>query len=148
MFSARGRGLTKQSLGIGVYNSRSEVRHTEGGMNSSWRMHLSWLFLAAGGLWGISMSRNGGGGSSSNLQMALMIGYMVWSLYWGLPPFWGWWRRVWLNASGAVGCFSGGLANKIAIAITVLVFGSCLFSVFGGGIYHFVRHWRSARFQL
>ena len=118
-------------------------------LNPVWRLHLSWLVLAAGGLWGISIARNGGHGvgTSGTVQTALLTGYIALALYWGVPPFWRWWRRAWFHAHGLIGILTGGCLIRAVIAFTVLLVGGYFFSVFGGGLYQFARHWRLARYH-
>ena len=114
-------------------------------LNPVWRLHLSWLVLAAGGLWGVSIAHSGGRPGSSTLQTALMTGYIAWALYWGVPPFWRWWRRFWLRMPSIMNFFSGGCVLRAAISFFILVVGGYFFSVFGGGLYQFARHWRAMR---
>jgi hypothetical protein len=110
------------------------------------RLHLSWVVLAAGGLWGIAMAKSTPGGNA--VQAALLTGYIAWSLYWGVPPFWRWWRRTGLNAFKFANFLPGGCFLQAAIACTVLFIGGYFFSVFGGGLYYFARQWRASRYQL
>jgi|SRR3954464_14640378 len=110
-------------------------------LNPVWRLHLSWLVLAAGGLWGISHPIQPG----NTMASALMAGYIAWALYWGVPPFWRWWRRTCLTA---VRASTGGDLAQTAFALCVLLVGGYCFSVFGGGVYQFIRCLRAAHYHL
>lgn len=116
--------------------------------NLSWRAHLSWVVLVLGGLWGMSMARSGGEESGTDLRTAIMTGYICWSLYWGLPPFWRWWKRRGSQAGWTVGCVPGMSLIHIALVFAGLVVGGYFFSVFGGGLYHFGQYLRTARHQI
>src|SRR3954449_2913725 len=106
-------------------------------LNPVWRLHLSWLVLAAGGLWGISWAKQQVPQPGSTIPFALLFGYIAWALYWGVPPFWRWWRRTCTTALRAFHLLPGGCLIQAAIAFTLLFVGGYFFSVFGGGLYQF-----------
>lgn len=113
-------------------------------MSFPWRIHLSWLVLAIGGLWGISVARAAGPATSS-VATALTYAYFTWALYWGGPSFFSWWRRTFFKLSGPIAAFTPfGCGFQMALAFFVLALGAIPFCIFGGGIYHFARHWKSA----
>ena len=114
-------------------------------MSFPWRMHLSWLVLAIGGLWGASTAHRPGGPGGSTILTALLTGYILWALYWGLPPFWRWWRRF--HTPSLLSFLPGGCVLRAGIAFGLLVAGGYFFSVFGGGLYHFSRYLRGARYH-
>lgn len=115
-------------------------------LNPVWKLHLSWLVLAAGGLWGISIAKHSVP-PASPVPFALMVGYITWALYWGVPPFWRWWRRSGMNIARMARFLPGGCLIQAAIGFTVLFAGGYFFSVFGGGIYQFARHLRAAQYH-
>lgn len=107
---------------------------------------MSWLALTAGCLAGAELTRRGlcKGGP---LTAIVTSGYMFWSIFWGLPPFWGWWRRNQGPVTSLVGhlCHrqsAGFFAVSLATQMTALSAG-IWFSLVGGGIFHFVRAWRA-----
>ena len=112
-----------------------------------WRIHLSWLVLAAGGLWGIAMAKHSSG-PGATIPFALMTGYVAWALYWGLPPFWRWWRKSCSHALKVVSFLPGGCLLQAAVAFAVLLAGGYFFSVFGGGLYQFALCCRAAKYHL
>jgi hypothetical protein len=117
-------------------------------LNASWRMHISWLVLVLGGLWGISVAR--AAGSNTNVvATALLYGYLTWALYWGGPAFLGWWRSTFLRFSGSIAAFApAGCGFQIGLAFLVLFLVGIPFCALGGGIYQFSRHWKTARYHV
>jgi hypothetical protein len=111
-------------------------------LNPVLRLHLSWLVLAAGGLWGIAHNIEPG----SKVASALLAGYIAWALYWGVPPFWRWWRRSGANLVRMSTLSPGGCLIQAVIAIFILFVGGYCFSVFGGGVYQFARCLRAAHY--
>lgn len=112
-----------------------------------WRLHLSWLVLAAGGLWGISFAR-AHGPTSGTLTTALQFAYITWSLYWGVPPFWRWWRKTFSLLLGPLGCMAFGCGPQFVIAFAVLFLMGPPFCLLGGGLYQFALCCRAARYHL
>jgi hypothetical protein len=108
-------------------------------------MHVSWLVLTLGGLWGVSVARASHLDSASVLTTGLLYGYILWSLYWGGPAFLAWWRGTFLNLGPLV--VFGGCGFQMGLAICVLVLVGIPFCTLGGGIYHFSRHWKAARYH-
>lgn len=73
------------------------------------------------------------------LVSSLIVGYTFWSLYWGIPP---WvkltakgYERVPKALVGIIGC-----STLILLIVPVLLIAMG-YSVFGGGIFHFLRRW-------
>jgi hypothetical protein len=105
----------------------------------NWRMNLSWLVLVAGGLWGTSVAKSGPA-SGSALETALVFSYVFWSLYWGVPAAWRWWRNGF--GSRILRLLPAGLF-RMAVGFSLSVTGGYMYCVFGGGVYQFVRYWRA-----
>jgi hypothetical protein len=112
-----------------------------------WRIHLSRLALAAGGLWGTRWPSTASG-LGATVPFALMTGYIAWALYWGIPAFWRRWRRSCSHALKVASFLPGGCLLQAAIAFAVLLAGGYFFSVFGGGIYQFALCCRAAKYHL
>jgi hypothetical protein len=106
------------------------------------RLHVSWLFLLAGALWGGTAAPRQHSPRSA-LAGALLVAYVVWSLYWGIPLFWRYWRLH----SHRLGNVLRGVPPPLRLALrcSLCVAGAYFFSVFGGGIYEFIRCWRALR---
>jgi hypothetical protein len=109
------------------------------------RAQISWLVLAGGCLAGAEMARQGlwTGPAVGGIAAG---GYTFWSVFWGLPPCWAWWRRhqrpivsfVEHLVPGRSGAFWAG-----SLAANAMVFSVCIWlSLIGGGIVEF---WRSRR---
>ena len=116
-------------------------------MSFPWRMHLSWLVLAAGGLWGISVAR-AAGPSASVVVTALTYGYVLWSLYWGGPPVFNWWKRNVFSRTGPVNLMSFAWGIQMSVALAILFWGGTIFCVLGGGAYYFSRQLKSSRYHI
>lgn len=111
----------------------------------NWRMKLSWIVLVAGGLWGKAVAESNAT-LGSPLEVALLFAYVLWSLYWGAPAAWYWWRK------GYGSRIVQDVGNKLpegflrkAAAVSILMTGGSLYCVFGGGIRQFFRHQRKLR---
>lgn len=77
------------------------------------------------------------------LNQHIMIGYVLWALFWGAPAAWKLWRRLIFNRSAVLfGCSPAGLA-WVLTAFSLLVLGGWFYCLFGGGIYQFLKHWWS-----
>jgi hypothetical protein len=110
-------------------------------MNDRARIQISWIFLALGGVMGISKSPFHG---ISTLGSALLTGYVFWAIYWGFPAFWRLWKKLnpyWKKLEGAVA--TGWLLLAVVFSL-FLTLGS-FYCVSGGGIYQFTKAWRSTR---
>lgn len=110
-----------------------------------WKMQLSWVVLGAGGLLGINVAESEPA-FGSPLGAALLFSYIFWSLYWGAPAAWRWWRRGQgahiLQSLGSQ--FPEGLIRS-AFTFSLLLTGCYFYCVFGGGIYKFVQYRRATR---
>ncbi|HLX08683.1 MAG TPA: hypothetical protein VKY89_12560 [Thermoanaerobaculia bacterium] len=110
------------------------------------RLHLSWLFLLGGLIWGAStFAAAHRGPAAARVVAVLTYGYVVWALYWGVPAFWRFWRLHSYRLAGAL----GGLPFPFRWAVTasLLVCGAYFASVFGGGLLEFFRCLRGLRGQ-
>lgn len=100
------------------------------------RIWISWAFAAIGAPIGVAAGQSE---HTSALFTAVLGAYIGWSLYWGVPPVW----RGWCNLFRNVGCFVH--ATPIGWLILLLAFfyiplvGGCLYGVFGGAIYQFMK---------
>ena len=105
------------------------------------RLHFSWAVLAAGALGG-SLSEEGG------LGAALFLGYLFWSVYWGGPPFWRWWRRSGIHGFGFLryllpcGC---SWPLRLLLSLGLLGVGGYFYCLLGGGLFHFARYLVASR---
>jgi hypothetical protein len=75
---------------------------------------------------------------------ALVVGYLAWALFWGVPPVWRFWRRQ-AGRFLFTGCNLLGWPLAIAIGVALFIVTSWFYSVFGGGIYEFVKCLGSVR---
>lgn len=110
-------------------------------MNAQARIQMSWIFLVLGGVLGISRAPAEG---IRALPFALLTGYVLWALYWGIPAFWVWWKRSWPHWKKLTGHVATGWLF-IGIIFGVFLAAGYSYCVFGGGIYQFTRAWRSTR---
>lgn len=73
----------------------------------------------------------------------LMIGYVLWALFWGVPAAWKLWRKFIFNKYILfLGCSPAGVAWALTAPL-LLVLGGWFYCLFGGGIYQFLKHWWS-----
>lgn len=111
----------------------------------NWKMSLSWLALAAGGLWGKSLAENNAG-FGSPLETALLFAYLLWSFYWGAPAAWRWLRSGFgSRILRAVNSRIPDSIIRMAATVSFFLTGGYLYCVLGGGIYQFVKHWRATQ---
>lgn len=105
------------------------------------KIHLSWLFLIVGALWGATLvaERQVAG---APVGVVLGYAYALWALFWGLPPFWSWLRRVFPPLNGGPLYL---VPIRLAVWLSVALIGGVYFSLFGGGIFHFLRDWWTVR---
>lgn len=119
------------------------------------RIRWSWIVGGLGLVFGIfpgiaqaseAMRKNDLGASSAIaapsivLLFVLVSGYLFWSMFWGVPVVWRWTRRFTgyfqlpsINAGLAVWVIL--LSCCISLPLTVAIY----YSVFGGGIYQYLR---------
>jgi hypothetical protein len=72
----------------------------------------------------------------------LLVGYVVWALFWGAPAAWRLGRKLAFNNSFLfLGCPAGGVAWVLTACL--LLFGGWLYCLYGGGIYQFFKYWWS-----
>jgi hypothetical protein len=78
------------------------------------------------------------------LVAPLTMAYTGWALFWGVPASWRW---FWSHRS----IFAGlreikhfGPVYYLAFSLAWVVWGVIVFSIMGGGIYHFFRYRRSS----
>ena len=110
------------------------------------RLHLSWLFLLAGILGGASsLPASYRQPAAARAVAVLTCGYLAWALYWGVPAFWRFWRTHSYRLAGPL----GGLPFPFRWALTasLLICGAYFGSVFGGGLWEFLRCLRGLRGQ-
>ena len=74
------------------------------------------------------------------LYSSVITGYMIWGLFWGLPPVWRWWRGSPFGLSSFTGCLMGAWFFSF-LSLFFLLAGGWFYSLFGGGIYQFAKHW-------
>lgn len=94
----------------------------------------------------------------SSVLGGLIYGYLVWSVCWGLPAVWAWWRGV---TKEPLRFITSRLQFNWAVILVVLLFlgpaltilalyfwlpflAAIVYGVFGGGIYHFLQFRRIA----
>jgi hypothetical protein len=135
---------TQQNLPAGVFLAGKEKWRCRM-LSPTWRIHLSWLILLTGGLWGSLIAYNT---TSDPLPQALKLAYLLWSLYWGAPLFLHWWRKVFVHFVGPTSLMSFGCGPQFIVAFIALVLLGPPFCVLGGGIYQFVACLRISRFQF
>ena len=107
------------------------------------RLHLSWLFLIGGAMLGAELSRQGVV-TVPPILVILGCAYCAWSLYWGTPVVWTWWRHRVPKLRRFVDRFMDRPIWMIAV-LTLLIVSTVYYSLFGGGIYQFSKAWRSHR---
>jgi hypothetical protein len=103
------------------------------------KLHVSWLFFALGAYWGATSVPQG------KLGAGLLVGYVVWSLFWGVPPVWRWWRAKGHQHFAAFQRGTSSWALRTALSFAFLMTAAYFVSVFGGGLYHFLKCLRRAR---
>ena len=72
---------------------------------------------------------------------AIAGGYCGWALYWGVPGCWTIARpvtRKWFAGCAAHGC-GASLPTLLMLACVIVIY-----PLFGGGVFHFFRRWRTA----
>jgi hypothetical protein len=71
-----------------------------------------------------------------SLGNRMQVGYAFWALFWGAPAAWRLGRKLvyWLPSLGCAG---------IGIGFAIAWVGGWFYCLFGGGIYQFLKHWRS-----
>jgi hypothetical protein len=114
------------------------------------RLRLSWLALAAGALLGflatggaLERSRSADEAVYLFLVGPLGMAYTGWALFWGAPASWHW---FWNHRSIFAGLRKAkhlGPLYYLTCSLAWVLWGVVVFSVLGGGIYHFVRYRRS-----
>lgn len=108
----------------------------------------SWLAAAAGAFCGLWLGSAGLSATTATgyepVFGTLFLGYTFWAVYWGGPVCWRWlWsRRSVLDKVRKAHDF--GWALSLALAISLMVWGTVFASIFGVGIHQFLRHRRSA----
>jgi len=109
------------------------------------RLQWSWVFLVAGALYGAELVRQmkPHNPALNPILMIITSAYLFWSVYWGFPAFWRWASRFGHHASHLGHLENGCVWLTIAFALTVTC--GLYFSLFGGGIYHFLKAWRAYR---
>jgi len=109
------------------------------------RLQWSWVFLVAGALFGAESVRQvkTPGHTPNPVVMVVISAYLFWACYWGFPAFWRWASRLAPHASHLGHSKSGLIWLAIALGATVAC--GTYFSLFGGGIYQFLKAWRSYR---
>ena len=71
--------------------------------------------------------------------------YIPWCLFWGVPVLWGVTFRA-LRSSWMVLLYLNVLSIPFfIIGFLIFLFVASVYSVFGGGIFHFARHWWAVR---
>ncbi len=109
------------------------------------RLQWSWVVLVVGALYGAEFARQMKPPNVplNPLLMVLISAYLFWAVYWGFPVFWRWASRFAHHTSHIGHLENGCIWLTITLALTI----SCglYFSLFGGGIYQFVKAWRAYR---
>ena len=108
------------------------------------RILVSLALFVAGAMIPVSMTNQEGELVELTLKQHLLIGYVLWALFWGAPAAWRLWRQLIFNPSVTLrgGCSPVGLAGALT-SILLLVLGGWFYCLFGGGIYQFLKHWWS-----
>jgi hypothetical protein len=108
------------------------------------RLQWSWVFLAAGALYGAESARVMDAKSAVNpVLMVVLSAYLFWAVYWGLPAFWRWVSRFAHHASHLRHSRHGLVWLVVTLGATIAC--GLYFSLLGGGIYEFLKAWRSYR---
>ena len=107
------------------------------------KLYLSWVALAVGVFYGVSLSRSGQT-PMNPLVAALWWGYVSWALYWGVPVVWRWWRSFSATRRNRDSTLLG-QALWFLLGLLVSLFGGYFYGVFGGAIYQCVRIWWKTR---
>lgn len=97
---------------------------------------LSTAALVAGGFAGATSAQQAG---QDPVGSALLSAYIFWSLFWGVPPFWGWWRSSGRRLFRFVPRGAVGWAIRTSLSLALLFVGGYCFSVFGGGVVCFAK---------
>lgn len=66
----------------------------------------------------------------------MQVGYAFWALFWGAPAAWRLGRKI-LSWIPSFGCAGIGIGFAVAWVV------GWFYCLFGGGIYQFLKHWRS-----
>jgi hypothetical protein len=101
------------------------------------RLYASGGALLVGGWWGTQLV------PEQPISAALLVGYIMWALFWGVPPVWRWWRKR--SAHLWTGCSVMGCLFTLSVSLALFLSSAWFYSLFGGGIYEFVKCLRSAR---
>lgn len=75
------------------------------------------------------------------VSAALLVGYVMWALFWGMPPVWRWWRKQ--SRHLLTGCTLVGCPLMLSVGVPLFLASAYFYSIFGGGIYQFVKCLRS-----
>ena len=70
----------------------------------------------------------------------IQVGYAFWALFWGAPAAWRLGRKL-LSCMSSFGCAGIGIGFAAAWVV------GWFYCLFGGGIYQFLKHWRSVTQQ-
>lgn len=108
------------------------------------KVRISLVVLLAGAI--LPLLESQGQALEAVLGASLSMGYTFWALFWGVPGAWRLWRRL----PSRPPYMPGGLFVFLIwwlLRIWVLVVGTWLYSLMGGGIYQFLKHWWAARRQ-
>lgn len=100
------------------------------------KIGFSTTFLVVGGLCGGMAAQQAG----QDLVDSVLVGaYVLWALFWGVPPFWAWWRRLRRRCSDAGSRSVARWALQTSLSLSFLAVGAYCFSVFGGGVVCFAK---------
>lgn len=106
---------------------------------TDWKTLLSLGGALLGAVFLASLMAASAGRQTMVLPDMLFGAYVAWALFWGFPCFWRWWRRSSFGLGSLGHAWRAGFF-RIALSLAFLLTGGYFFSVFGGGIYQFVRH--------
>jgi hypothetical protein len=99
---------------------------------------ISWFILLESGIGGLIFLTGGMALSGrSDFGIAAFFAYFGWALFWGLPAFWRWVRKVgfWLMA-----WYPPSIVVALFFLVPLAISGGVLYSVLGGGLFHFSLH--------
>lgn len=107
------------------------------------RIAVSWVFFCEVGLLGILLVTSNLNSNLADLSLkdyaltATFSGYAGWALYWGTPACWRLWRRClsWFGSFSLIGLLGALLSLILAFWL------GCLYSFWGGGVFHFGKRW-------
>lgn len=97
------------------------------------RLQLSWIALILGSIWGARMSYLGQT-TRDPLVSALVMGYMVWAFYWGVPDVWRWWQAATSYQRSHPASWTQTLMRYL-FALLLVPLGGGLYGALGGGLY-------------